>query len=1405
MSASVINGHPDHDSCGTGFIMQLGKPASHEVVDRALAALHRLSHRGGVDADGASGDGAGLLTDIPQKFIRRAAAELDISLPSQFGLGMLFLEPDEAGHSRGTIEALAPSMGLQFLGWREVPVNSSVPGSRAAESLPAIWQCFFAESGERGDFELRLFLFRKRVEAELGSSIYFCSLSSRTVVYKGLLAPWQLPIFYPELHDHDFESRFAVFHQRFSTNTQPAWSLAQPFRFLAHNGEINTIVGNRRWMCAREEQIRTALNAGAWFHGLEENVSDSASLDNALELLVHQGRSAEGGLLTLVPPVCEGNSHLGPEVQRYLESAAAESEPWDGPAALIFSDGRVVGAKLDRNGLRPLRYTRTSDGWLVAGSEAGIAALDERKIIERQRLGPGEMLMVGLDTGRISRGNDLLRRISMRTPQQSARPINCLPPGMGGNGAAISDPQKIAASLGWTADQLRYLLQPLADGKEAVWSMGDDTPPAFMSKLRRSIWDYCKQRFAQVTNPPIDPLREAYVMSLKTRIGELSSESPLLGGQELLFVQDCLKPCLHIDVTFDASAGVAGAVQAMDRIRKQVRWDRRNGEVAPKLIVLSDRNVSSERAALPILLAAAAVWQDMAGAGNFHIPLVVETAQAFDTHHVALLLAVGASAVCPFLAQQLAQEHNSDGAANHRIAVNAGLRKVLSRMGISTLSSYRNAQLFEVVGLDGQLCREFFTNADRFAEATSIEEVFADYLHNHEVAFAPDHKGPKDAGLYRYRKEGEIHGTSPELMRRMQTFLKKEGVEAAESYQHYEELGSTREPAVVRDLLTINFKNPIDISQVEPEAKRFGVTTEYLVHAEEIEIKMAQGSKPGEGGQLPAIKVSPYIARLRRAVPGMSLISPPPHHDIYSIEDLEQLIHDLREVNPQARIGVKLVAGAGVGIIAAGVAKAGADVITISGHDGGTGASPLSSIKNTGLPWEFGLRSAHRTLVETGLRRHVRLRVDGGFKFARDVIIAALLGADEFGFGTAALLAMGCVMARQCHLNTCPVGIATQDEALRARFTGKPEMVISYFQGVASEVRALLGRLGVNTLEEIIGHAGYLQPRNQESAAWVADLLRPPSRSPNTPRAARDTEGLAHELTRIVGNRPAAVACRFPIVNADRSIGARLSGDLVRRRGTSTIESTPIDLDFHGAAGQSFGAFLASGISFHLSGEANDYVGKGLSGGTIAIDAGPEASLRGDVLVGNTVLYGATSGELYVAGKAGERFAVRNSGALAVVEGVGDHGCEYMTGGVVLVLGTTGVNFGSGMTGGLAYMLADEIARHRFHPDFVQAVVCSAEEDAMLRQVLIKHCLVTGSPTAALLLNAGPVLPFMRLQPLQLPCTVDQTWAPALRRLRNFAPTGGVNPVPSGASTPAALIDNTSPHKVERDESSYGC
>jgi glutamate synthase (ferredoxin) len=1439
----VSLGHPDHDACGTGFVVQLSGAASHEVVDRALVALQRLSHRGGVDADGSSGDGAGLLTALPQKFLRRQAAALNIDLPARFGLGMLFITPGEEARVQRELKSLASAMGVPCAGWRKVPTNQLVPGERAAETLPAVWQCFFTSSFQSESFERQLFLLRKRAETEIGGSVYFCSLSSRTAVYKGLLAPWQLPLFYPDLHADDFETSFAIFHQRFSTNTQPAWRLAQPFRFLAHNGEINTITGNRRWMRARESAIRTKLQAGPWFHALEHNVSDSASLDNALELLVRRGQSPEASLFSLVPPVTESNTQLTPQVREFFQRAAAEYEPWDGPAALIFSDGRVLGAKLDRNGLRPLRYTRTSDGWLIAGSEAGLADFDEKTIIERHRLAPGEMLLVDLATGRVRCNGDLLRDVAaqdsarpflspQRLPSEAAVEIAGLP------ASAVGTPRTVAASLGWSEDQLRFLLQPLSEGKEAIFSMGDDTPPAFMSKIRRTVWDYCKQRFAQVTNPPIDPLREAHVMSLETRLGSgLVADSPVLGPQQLAFLEQKLTPFQIVNVTFDAQLGVAGALDALQEIRSQVCWKQ---AAAPKLVVLTDRGVSADRAALPMLLATSAVWQEMARSGNFQAPLIIETAQVIDTHHIALLIAAGATAVQPYLAMQLAAEFKqaadlpasqksecaakASGATNYCTGVTAGLKKILSRMGISTLAGYRNAQLFEVVGLDGKLCREFFENAAHVAEAASLEQLLTDYLFNHALAYQGEVPEPRDAGLYRFRKEGEIHGTTPDLMRRLHAHVKNP---SDATYRAYEDLGAQREPTAIRDLLSTVAAEPVPVEQVisaeeilsrfsaqamsvgaispeahrtlalamnrlggrsntgeggedtelysrEPEAAcrikqvasgRFGVTAEYLVNAHELEIKMSQGSKPGEGGQLPAIKVSAFIARLRRAVPGMSLISPPPHHDIYSIEDLEQLIHDLRKVNPGARIGVKLVSGAGVGIIAAGVAKAGADVITISGHDGGTGASPLTSIKNTGLPWEFGLRDAHRTLLQAGLRKQVRLRVDGGLKFARDIITASLLGADEFGFGTAALLAIGCVMARQCHLNTCPVGIATQDEALRMRFAGKPEMIMAFFQSMAAEIRELLARLGARSLDEIVGRTELLQPRSPGAAPWVNDLLRPAVAGPEPPVVYRREEGLSRSLLDIISKRAGTRPMEFPIVNAHRSIGAELSGELLRRHPTFPTDSATMYLRFCGTAGQSFGAFLINGLSFHLSGEANDYVGKGLSGGTIAIDCGAGASLRGDVLAGNTVLYGATSGELYIAGRAGERFAVRNSGALAVVEGVGDHGCEYMTGGIAVVLGETGINFGSGMTGGLAYIAADQLSEYSFNREFVKLEPCSPEEEVALRQVLIRHVLLTGSPRATFILNSVPRLPLLRIRPVHLPCPAEQTWAPILQRL----------------------------------------
>src|SRR5258708_2706820 len=741
MMNSVALGHPDHESCGTGFITRLGKPATHEVIERALLALQRLAHRGASDADGSSGDGAGLMTALPIEFFRGCAGELGLTLPASFAVGMLFLPPDSHLEMRRAIEAICSQSSLQLLGWREVPTNSSTLGPQATESAPSVWQCFLASadsaSGPDEDLESLLFLFRKRAEAELGLDAYFCSLSSRTIVYKGLLTPGQLAQFYPDLASPDFASTFAIFHQRFSTNTRPAWRLAQPFRFLAHNGEINTVVGNRRWLQAREPKVRARLQAGEWFRCLEPDASDSARLDNGLEILLRQDHSIQAGLLTLVPPAFESDWRLEPQVRSYLEDAARDYEPWDGPAALVFSDGRVLGAKLDRNGLRPLRYQRTSDGWLIAGSEAGIADFNRREIVERQRLGPGEMLMVELASGQIYRNGELLRSIAnqrIRGPRSAVLPLRSA---TAETARTVAEPRQLAAAIGWTEDQLRLLLEPLAKGKEPIWSMGDDTPPAFMSKFRRTLWDYCKQRFAQVTNPAIDPLRESHVMSLRTRIGpEFITDSPLLSGSQLLFLRSCFAPCRAIDATFPVSEGIRGAHEALERIRREVREQ--------KLIVLSDRGTSQERVALPILLAASAVWRTMVEAGKFNVPLIVETAQVVDTHHIALLISVGATCVCPFLAMQLAEETQATGAANFYSGTNAGLRKVLSRMGISTLASYRNSQLFETVGLDREICEEFFESATSVAQEKSLDEILADYIQNHSAAFNAESAPLKD-------------------------------------------------------------------------------------------------------------------------------------------------------------------------------------------------------------------------------------------------------------------------------------------------------------------------------------------------------------------------------------------------------------------------------------------------------------------------------------------------------------------------------------------------------------------------------------------------------------------------------------------------------------------------------------
>ena len=1552
----------DHDACGVGFIAQLGSQGSRDVVERALIALARLSHRGGVDADGLSGDGAGLLIPIPKDFIRERARDLSIQLPDSFGLGMVFIPPGQELPACSAIESAAATSGLRCLGWRVVPTSPSLLGPSALGSMPVIRQCFFESEDPCTDLERQLFLMRKRVESRSIPGLYFCSLSSRVLVYKGLLTPLQLRAFYSDLAAEDFTAPFAIFHQRYSTNTSPSWQLAQPFRYVAHNGEINAISANRRWTRAREATLRREFAADDSFHVLEEGVSDSASFDNVLEVFLRQNYNVAAAMLRMVPPAWESDSRTFVKLRTYLDKAARRQEPWDGPAALVFSDGQMVGAKLDRNGLRPMRYVLTSDGLLVVGSEVGLADLRDKQVIERNRLGPGEILLVDALAGAIFRNNnevsELLGPDGLRDgaphpynqrqthatspvpPSQAAvtrlGPTSTVPP------ASEIEPQKLAAAMGWTEDQYRLLFQPLGrDGKEAIWSMGDDAPPAFLSSVRRSLWDYCKQRFAQVTNPPIDPLREVHVMSLNVYLdAKITAESPVLDAGQMAILENedeattlwttaatrrlvprKLGPAVQrIDFTFDAANGVHAAEAALDRVRDDIAAAIRKN---PALIVLTDRGTNENRAALPALLALSAAWKEMVLLGAHNTSLVVESGQIIETHHIALLIATGASAVYPYLAMELSENLQPGGAAKYRIAVEAGLRKVLARMGISTVASYRNSHLFETVGLDDEVCAEFFEDASASIGGKSLQNILEDTIAAHTRAFAAAAAGAaamQDAGLYRFRHSGERHNTSPDLVRRMHSYIKSP---TPANYASFVELADTREPVAIRDHLEIANSTPIPLDEVEPASAilsrfsaqamslgalspeahrtlaiamnrlgarsntgeggedpslyrfepeaanrvkqvasaRFGVTAEYLCRADELEIKMAQGSKPGEGGQLPAIKVNAYIARLRHAVPGMSLISPPPHHDIYSIEDLAQLIYDLRAVNPAARIGVKLVSGAGVGIIAAGVAKAGADVITIAGFDGGTGASPLTSIKNTGLPWEIGLRDAHAALLRAGFRDRVRLRTDGGFKFGRDVLIAALLGADEFGFGTATLLAIGCVMARQCHLNTCPVGIATQDEKLRARFTGNPEMVMSYFQGIAAEVRERLAALGVRSLAAITGNASKLRPRDEWAARSLAPLLKPikavttqlhPHRPTVSAPIEIDLPESALDIRRkLVGgvdrHKPAPLQQFLPICNADRSVGAHLSGYILRRTNFDGLAGKSVQCEFRGSAGQSFGAFLIPGLRFKLFGDANDYVGKSLSGGTIAISAGASAAQRGDVLAGNTVLYGATSGKLFIAGRAGERFAVRNSGALAVVEGVGHHGCEYMTAGVVIILGPAGMNLGSGMTGGLTYILRDALHDENYNHEFVRpaeigeseetveedrvaaiegtanvtatvgaglraALRAQAEaagparvsadqitnrdavagnEDEWLRHILREHFHLTNSPRARRLLESALPLPLVRLQPVHLPSTIAETWTPFLQRRDSQPMTTPVQQDSATAQPPLEAIRQT--------------
>jgi glutamate synthase (NADPH/NADH) large chain/glutamate synthase (ferredoxin) len=1404
----------ERDACGVGFVARADGLRRHDVLTMGLTAVARLAHRGAASND-KSGDGAGVLTQIPHRLLGVGPVE-------RVALGMFFLPAGRTGVAIDLIESALVSLGMSVLGWRVVPVNDAVLGPLAAQSQPVIRQIFVGPPSGPPDaqaWERRLYLARRVIErraAAAGIELFVCSLSCRTVVYKALLVGTELPGFYADLQSPLYETGITVFHQRYSTNTLPSWPLAQPFRLLAHNGEINTLWGNRNAMLAREP----ALAAPVWERDVEllkpviwEGGSDSTSLDNALELLVRSGRDPVHALMMLLPEAWERIPDMHPALRGFYEYHAGLMEPWDGPAALAFSDGVVAGSALDRNGLRPCRYKVTRDNVVIAASEVGVVDLDPADVVESGRLGPGELLVVDTQRHVVLRSADAKLEVAQRNPYRRwvGRVVRQLPAEVSALGPALP-PDELTArqhAFGYTHEDLKLVIAPMAaESKDAIWSMGDDTPIAPLSRVAQSVYAYVRQRFAQVTNPAIDPLREELVMSLVMYLGRRGSllaqrpgagrrggtlirlEHPVLLIDEMAALRRAGGPDLTtLSAVWEAAAGPEELECAIHALGREAVNAVRRGTT---LLVISDRDADKARAPIPMLLAIGAVHQALVRARQrVRVSLIAEAGDAWDVHHFAALFGYGAEAVHPWLALQYLRD--DPAASNFRAAAEKGLLKILSKMGISTLQSYAGAQIFEAIGLGAEVMNHCFTGTASIIGGIGFKEIAADVLARQQGSDAlPDH------GRVRYRRDGEDHGWSPPLVRALQRA----------EYDGFAAGVQGRAPAGPRDLMGFRAQTPVPLEEVEPAedirrrfissamslgalspeahetlaiamnriharsnsgeggedpatyrpradgdradnrikqvaSGRFGVTTAYLVRADELEIKIAQGSKPGEGGQLPGHKVTDLIARLRHAVVGIPLISPPPHHDIYSIEDLAQLIHDLKQVNPRARVGVKLVAEAGVGTVAAGVAKAYADYVLISGHNGGTGASPLSSIKHAGSPWELGLAETQAILLRNGLRERIEVRTDGGLRTARDVVIAALLGAEAYGFGTATVVALGCAMARQCHLNSCPTGIATQRPDLRAKFTGTPEQVVAYFTFVAEQVRPILASLGARRMDEIVGRVELLEQieRADTPRAQLLDLsalLAVPA-DPSRPRrrtVERNTRpgivSLDAEILAYQGTAPHV----FSIGNHHLTAGARIAGDLALTHGAAG-PGRPLRLRFRGSAGQSFGAFTLPRMHLHLEGEANDHVGKGLCGGEIVIRPFRSAGYAGGshVLLGNTALYGATSGRLFAAGAAGDRFAVRNSGAVAVIEGAGDHCCEYMTGGVVVVLGPVGRNFAAGMSNGIAYVLDDHGAlESHCNLDMVAVSPLNSMDERVLRKLIQQHFQKTASPRARLIL-----------------------------------------------------------------------
>jgi len=1410
----------EHDACGVGFVANIKGKKSYEIVRQGLQILANLTHRGATGADPLEGDGAGILIQLPDAFLRHQCDALNIALPpvEEYGVGCAFLPPESQADCEALIEQLVEEEGQQLLGWRDVPTDNSCVGEGVKAIEPVIRQFFVGRGAVCADadaFERKLFVTRKRIENSLRSSalegrhkFYIPSLSCRTLAYKGMLLAGQVDVYYPDLRDERMETALALVHQRFSTNTFPSWDLAQPFRMIAHNGEINTLRGNINWMAARRHSMASSLlgdDLKKIWPLIAEGQSDSACFDNAMELLVAGGYSLAHAAMMLIPEAWAGNPLMDEKRRSFYEYHAALIEPWDGPAAIAFTDGRQIGATLDRNGLRPARYVITDDDLVVMGSEVGVLDIPPERIIKKWRLQPGKMFLIDVEQGRIIDDEELKEGLANARPFQEwldktqihLKDLPAEVETMAPDPDTLLDRQQ---AFGYTQEDLSFLMTPMAvTGQEAVGSMGADNPLAVLSNRAKPLSNYFKQNFAQVTNPPIDSIREELVMSLVSLIGprpnllgldstnmhmRLEVTQPVLTNKDLgriRRIEDYTEGAFRtstLNICYPTDQGAGGMATALETLCAAAEHAVNEGF---NILILSDRNVDIDHVAIPALLATSAVHHHLVRIGlRTEAGLVVETGAAREVHHFALLAGYGAEAVNPYLAfetltalQKNFPEEVSQEESHKRYikAVGKGLLKVMAKMGISTYQSYCGAQIFDAVGLASNFIDKYFTGTATTIEGVGLNEVAEEAVHWHRDAYgdAPVYRNALDVGGdYAWRVRGEDHMWTSDTIAKLQHSTRAND---ANTYAEYAQLVNEQNERLLtlRGLFELKFaEQPVPLEEVEPAKEivkrfatgamsfgsisyeahttlaiamnriggksntgeggelperfkampngdskrsaikqvasgRFGVTAEYLANSDDIQIKMAQGAKPGEGGQLPGHKVDAVIAKVRHSTPGVGLISPPPHHDIYSIEDLAQLIHDLKNANPRARISVKLVSEVGVGTVAAGVSKAHADHVTISGSDGGTGASPLTSIKHAGSPWEIGLAETHQTLVLNKLRGRIAVQVDGGLRTGRDVVIGALLGADEFGFATAPLIVEGCVMMRKCHLNTCPVGVATQDPELRKRFTGKPEHVVNYFFFVAEEIRNLMSKLGFRTFEELIGQSQCLDMRRAIDH-WKAKGLDY-SRILHKPEAGQDVavyncedqdHGLdkALDQTLIQQSQPALmeqkpVRIETRIRNINRTVGTLLSGEVALRYGHDGLPEDTICITAKGIAGQSFGAFLAKGISIELIGEANDYVGKGLSGGRLVIYPPPEAPIKAEenIVVGNTVLYGAICGECYFSGVAGERFAVRNSGATAVVEGVGDHGCEYMTGGVVVVLGGTGRNFAAGMSGGIAYVL----------------------------------------------------------------------------------------------------------------------